>query len=133
MKILVVDDNPVNQKLMVAMLSDHGACNVAVDGREAVEMFEHALREKDGYNLICLDIMIPEMDGQEVLRRIRDAEERASLESSERSKVMMVSSLDDSENIMEAFTKGHCDAYIMKPVSREKLHYHLQEIGLITG
>ncbi len=133
MKILVVDDNLVNQKLMVTMLSEHGVCDVAADGRKAIEMFDKALREKDGYDLICLDIMIPEMDGQEVLSRIRDAEEKMGIKAVERSKVMMVSSLDDSVNIMEAFTKGHCDAYIIKPVHKDKLNYHLQEIGMISS
>ncbi len=132
MKILVVDDNPVNQKLMVSMLSGFGVCSVAGNGTAAVEMFTRGLHEKDGFTLVCLDIMIPEMDGQEVLQCIRDAEKNKKIAAEKRSKVMMVSSLDDSENIMKAFTKGHCDAYIMKPVHLEKLKYHLREIGLIS-
>ncbi len=132
MKILVVDDNPVNRKLMEKILSDHGRCSVAADGLEAVEMFTRALKANERYNLVCLDIMIPKLDGQEVLRQLRDAEHGACLEASKRSKVMMVSSLDDSENIMQAFTKGHCDAYMIKPVSREKVEYHLQEMNLIV-
>ncbi len=117
---------------MEEILSDHGSCSVAVDGLEAVEMFTQALRENERFNLVCLDIMIPKLDGQEVLRQVRDAERGSGLDESERSKVMMVSSLDDSENIMKAFTKGHCDAYIMKPVSRAKMQYHLQEMNLIV-
>ncbi len=132
MKILVVDDNPVNRKLMEQILSDHGECSAAADGLEAVEMFTQALKVNERDNLVCLDIMIPKLDGQEVLRQLRAAEREAELEEPERSKVMMVSSLDDSENIMQAFTKGHCDAYIMKPISRAKMQYHLQEMNLIV-
>ena len=127
MKILVVDDNPVNQKLLTEMLGQFGCCDTAMDGVTAVEMFQKSIKEKSVYTLVCLDIMIPGLDGQQVLQKIRELEE----EGSWKSKVIMCTSLDDSENIMEAFTKGQCDAYITKPVSREKLEYHLQQVGLI--
>ncbi len=131
MNILIVDDNPVTQKLMVEMLSRYGNCQVAADGESAVAMFIRGLEEGNSFELVCLDIMIPKLDGQQVLQRIRDAEKEKEVLEACFSKIMMVTSLDDSENIMQAFTKGHCDAYVMKPVNRAKLGYHLRDMKLV--
>ncbi len=131
MKILVVDDNPVNRKLMVEFLDAFGTCTAVAGGLDAVEKFEESMSGAKGYDLVCLDIMIPDVDGHEVLLKIRQIEDNAGIDVKERSKVIMVTSLDDSENIMQAFTKGQCDGYITKPVTREKLHYHLVEMNLV--
>lgn len=128
MKILVVDDNPLNQKLMKEMLEEYGICDVAHDGHTALGLFKKSLQEGTGYDLVCLDIQIPGMDGQQVLQQMRALQAQEMVHT--KTKVIMCTSLDDSENIMEAFTKGNCDAYLTKPVSREKLHYHLQKINL---
>jgi two-component system, chemotaxis family, chemotaxis protein CheY len=128
MRILVVDDNPLSRKLMHEMLEQYGDCETAEDGLTAVQLFRDHLQSTSGFELVCLDIMIPGLNGQQVLKQIRELEDEKNLKK--KAKVIMCTSLDDSDNIMEAFTRGQCDAYITKPISREKLHYHLQEIGL---
>ncbi len=70
MKCLIVEDDFTARKLLLACLSKHAECDVAVNGKEAIQAFYTAIKEKP-YDLLCLDIYMPEMDGQEALRVIR--------------------------------------------------------------
>jgi two-component system, chemotaxis family, chemotaxis protein CheY len=63
MRCLIVEDDFVGRKLMQKYLSDYGECDVAVDGEEAVEAFRQAVENETPYDLICLDIMMPNMNG----------------------------------------------------------------------
>jgi two-component system chemotaxis response regulator CheY len=71
MRILIVEDDFGSRRLMQKLVSDYGQCDVVVDGEEAVEAFRLAWEENSPYDVIFLDIMLPKMDGQEALRRIR--------------------------------------------------------------
>jgi len=112
------------------MLSPYGICDSAVNGREALEAVEFAYENNEPYDLICLDIMMPEMDGQEALVRIRDMEESRGIHGLARSRVIMTTCLDDAQNILRAFSHGQCEAYLTKPVLPEKLSSQLRELGL---
>lgn len=130
MKILIAEDEFISRTLLTEMLSDYGVCHVAANGREAIEAVESSINE-ERYDLVCLDIMMPEMDGQEVLSKIRSLEEKQGLTGDDTIKVIMTTALDDSTNIMQAFTKGHCEAYLTKPINKEQLVEHLKELNLI--
>ncbi len=65
MRILVVEDDFISRRLLCRFLERFGECDVAINGNEAVNAVEHALQAGAHYDLICLDIMMPEMDGQE--------------------------------------------------------------------
>jgi len=69
LKILIVEDDFVTRHLEASLLSEFGICEIVVDGKEAVSSFESRMIENDPYNLIILDIMVPFMDGHEVLNR----------------------------------------------------------------
>ena len=84
----------MSRRLLQAILAPHGACHVAVGGREALEAFKMALKDKQPYNLICLDIMMPEMDGQEVLKEIRRTEDELGISGCDRAKIIMTTALD---------------------------------------
>ena len=75
MKSLIVEDDFTSRLLLQEYLKVYGIPHIAVNGREAVEAVRLALEARDHYNLICLDIMMPEMDGQQALREIRALEE----------------------------------------------------------
>ncbi|HTS25636.1 MAG TPA: response regulator [Bryobacteraceae bacterium] len=130
MKSLVVDDDFANRLLLNTFLGRYGECHIAVNGREAVEAFRNALNMGKRYDLICLDIMMPEMDGQTALHEIRELEANAGFFANP-VKVFMTTALDDDENVVEAF-QGLCDAYLLKPIKPPRLLEELKAFGLVS-
>lgn len=131
MKILIVEDDFTSRLLLQKILSSYGECHIAVNGKEAMDAFGLALSEGHPYHLICLDIMMPEMDGMEVLSTIRSMEEENGVNSSAGVKIIMTTALGDPKNVVGAF-KSLCDAYLVKPVNKSKLLDYLRSFGLIT-
>jgi two-component system, chemotaxis family, chemotaxis protein CheY len=130
MKTLIVEDDFTSRLLLQSILQPYGICHVSVNGREALEAFRIALETEDPYQLICLDIMMPEMDGQTALKEMREMEEAVGIYASDGVKIIMTTALDDKKNIMSAF-KQQCDAYLVKPIEREKLVEHLRNLSLV--
>ena len=131
MKILIVDDDFMIRRILKDILSPFGDCDVVTDGSEALQAFRLAWEENAPYDLICMDIMMPDMDGQQSLREIRALEEKLEIEQTDEVKVVMVSALDDPKNVVQAFSKGGATSYIVKPIEKEKLLSEIRRLGLI--
>jgi len=129
MNILVVEDDFISRRLLCRYLEPFGDCDVAINGTEAVDAVESALGANAHYDLICLDIMMPGMSGQEALSKIRDREEKCGLSVGMGAKVVMTTSLEDHENIRQAF-KASADGYVVKPIEKKKFLATLEEMGL---
>ncbi|MEI6666958.1 MAG: response regulator [Acidobacteriota bacterium] len=130
MKTLIVEDDFTCRLLLQEILKKYGPAHVAINGREAVEAVAKSLAEAEPYNLITMDVMMPEMDGQEALKEIRRLENEKDVAAVHGAKVIMTTTLDDSGNILGAF-KSECDAYLIKPVDKEKLLGYLRGFGFI--
>lgn len=131
MKILIVEDEYISRVLLFEILSVFGTCHMATDGKEAITILQRSFDTGECFDLVCLDIMLPEMDGQEVLRRLRIMENKMSCHGMKAVRVIMTTALDDSKNIMQAFTDGRCEAYLTKPIDKEKLYQHLRDLRLV--
>jgi len=132
LKILIVEDDFVSRSVLIEHLSSFGICDTAVNGHEAVTAFTKALEQKLPYDLICLDIMMPGMDGQETLREVRRIEENHGIVGLDGVKVIMTTALDDFQNIMMAF-RSQCESYLVKPIEKAKLLNQLRGLSLIEG
>jgi len=133
MKILIVEDDFTSRKLLQIHLSAYGDCFIAVNGHEAIEAVKESILNNEPYDLICLDIMMPEMNGHQALKMIRRLEEQAGIKAGYDAKVIMTTSMSDSKDIIGAFNEG-CESYIAKPVRKEKLVAEMEKLGLIrTG
>lgn len=130
MKALIVEDDFLSRMLLQSLLKPYVVSDVAVNGKEAVEAVRISLENKEPYNLICMDIMMPEMDGQEALKHIRDLEKAAGILPTDGVKVIMITALDDKKNIMTAF-REQCDTYLVKPLDKTKLVATLETLKLI--
>ena len=133
MNILIVDDLLHNCKLLSNILKPYGHCDTADSGQQAVDLFESALEEGTPYDLVLLDIMMPEMDGQEVLKHMRRIEKEYGIEPREETIIIMVTAVDAKTEVEEAFERGGCTDYLNKPVSSGKLLVKLSEHGLIPS
>lgn len=129
MHILVVEDDFISRRLLCRYLEPFGECDVAVNGEEAVAAVKQAVEKGAQYDLICLDIMMPGMDGQETLKEIRGCEEKYGIVIGEGSKVIMTTSLQDHKSIRRAF-KSSADGYVVKPVEKKKFLATLSEVGI---
>jgi len=131
MKSLVVEDEFVARSLMTNMLNLFGPCHAASSGAEALEAVELALSTGSPYQLICLDILMPPGDdGMETLKKIRAIEQSKGVMGKERAKVIMTTGVDDSKQIVKSFFSGECDAYLVKPITPEKLSKELKKLDL---
>ncbi len=131
MRVLVVEDDFISRKLLTTLLGHYGECDIAVDGNEAVDAFRMALDEGKPYDLICMDIMMPNLDGQAALKEIRALETEKAIPAAEEVKVVMTTALDDPKNVMESLYKGGAAAYIVKPIDKKKLIDEVRKLGLL--
>lgn len=130
MRILLAEDDFVTRKFMMNFLSKYGECDVTVDGMEAVDAFMMALEEGNPYDLVCLDIMMPVMDGYQALKAIRDIEVEKGIPTNKRVKIVMMTALNEERNVKKAFEMG-CTVYCAKPVDVDRLKGVLQKLSLI--
>ncbi len=131
LRILIVEDDFMVRQVVRDILDDYGVCDMAVNGEEALQAFRVAWRKKLPYDLICLDIMMPVMDGNEALAEIREVEKTIGVVGSDEVKVIMITALDDAKTVVKAYSKGGATSYIVKPIEKDRLINEIREIGLI--
>ncbi len=129
MRNLVVEDDFGSRRLMQKLLAEYGECDVVVDGEEAVQAFRIAWEEGVPYDVIFMDIMMPKMDGQEALKKIREMEHSIGIKPVDEVKIIMTTVLEDPKNVVEAFNKGGATSYLVKPVDKEKIRAELRKLG----
>jgi|SRR6056297_2426099 len=130
MKILIAEDDIIGRKLLEKFLQDFGKCHVAVDGIEALEKFISSYEENNPYDLMCLDIMMPKLDGIKVLKSARDYEYKNSINNNARAKIIMTTALNDKKTVEQSYEYG-CDGYAWKPIDLDKFEDLLVKLNLI--
>jgi two-component system chemotaxis response regulator CheY len=130
MRILIAEDDLASRKYILKILETYGQCDFTVNGIETLDAFLLALDEKEPYDLICLDIMMPKADGMKVLKTIRQIEKQNGIEDLKRVKIVMTTALNDTETINNSYDFG-CEAFATKPIDAEKLIKVIRKLGLI--
>ncbi|MFW5800424.1 MAG: response regulator [Spirochaeta sp.] len=131
MRFLIVEDDLGSRRLLEAIARRYGECNVAVNGREAVEAFSLGWQEHKPYDVIFLDIMMPEVDGLEALAQIRAKEREIGLSPGKEVKVIMTTALEDPKTVIKAYYDGEAAGYLVKPIQPEKVADELKALGLL--
>lgn len=131
MRILIVEDELASRKFLKHVMTSYGECDAVEDGAAALQAFTEALESGNRYDLICLDIMMPEMDGQDALKEIRVIEKEFGVTPQLETKVMMTTALGDPANVMEAYYKGGASIYLTKPLDVEKIREAMIELGFL--
>jgi two-component system chemotaxis response regulator CheY len=130
MRILIAEDDYVSRKFLFKLLSQYGECDVTVDGMEAIEVFLMSLEDEKYYDLVCLDIMMPEVDGIKVLKTIRKFELERNVPKEKHTKIIMTTALNQTDEVLEAFDSGS-EGYAVKPIDTDKLLEVLTKMGII--
>ncbi len=128
MRILIVEDDEVSSKFLFDFLSEYGECDAVVDGLEAIEAIMISLIDRKMYDLICLDIMLPKVDGVATLKAIKDLEKKKKFAVKKNAKVIIITALYDEKYVEKSFEIG-CDGFISKPISLNLLAEELKKLG----
>ena len=133
MRALVVEDVAIIRKILVHYLEPFGPVEMASDGMEALGKFCLAHAENKSYNLILLDIMLPKINGIQLLTKIRELEDEILVTDKRYEfdpvKILMVSSLSDEKALSTAIEKG-CNGYITKPFDKDKIINEVEKTGI---
>lgn len=120
MRILIAEDDLSSRKFLHRFMAAYGECDITIDGMEALDAFLIALDEEEYYDLVCLDIMMPKVDGVKVLKVIRDIEKQKNIPREKKAKVIMTTALNDVDLVKSLFDYG-CEGYATKPIDIKKL------------
>lgn len=132
MKILVVDDELVSRKKLQKIVGGLGECEAVESGAAAIAAFKEARGSGTPFDLITLDINMPEMDGIQVLYRIREIEKEKTIPRGKGVKIIIVTSHADKNTIVTCMQAG-CDDFIVKPFDREMVIGKLEKCVGISG
>lgn len=130
MKILIVEDDLTSRKFLYKFMADYGECDITIDGIEALDAYLLALDEETPYDLICLDIMMPKVDGVKVLKTIREIEKQRKIDENKKVKIIMTTALTDVDLVKNSFDSG-CEAYATKPIDTKKLRNVMEKLNII--
>lgn len=128
MRILIAEDDDTCSMILASMLKPYGAAVVVEDGEALIRTFITELVKKQPFDLICLDIKMPGLDGQASLRCIRAIEQGFGLIGGSGVKIPMTTGLNEPESILAAF-RSQCEGYLVKPIDRAKLIAQLTSLG----
>ncbi|MDR3580053.1 MAG: response regulator [Oryzomonas sp.] len=129
-KCLIVDDDLLGRELISQYLQSVPVVDTAVDGQDAVEKFRTAMEAGDPYELILLDIVMPDMDGIAAGKEIRKLERELALTADEQVKIIMLTALNTPHNVMQSMLSAQSSAYLIKPVEPEKVRKTIGKLGL---
>ena len=129
MKILVVDDEMVSRTKLKLIMENFGRCEAVDNGKDALAMFQKGHAQGSPFDLIMLDIDMPQMDGVEVLSAMIEAEIELNVSKSHKAKILMVTSYTDKDRVVSCIQSG-CDDYIAKPFDLQVIGKKLARLGV---
>lgn len=131
MKCLIVEDNEFMREGLKLFLTGHADVEMAADGREGVDFFCKAMAEGSAFELVLLDVVMPEMDGQQALKLMRQAEKESGRGPGQKAVIIMTTALNSAEQMEQALWEGDCTDYLVKPIVRADLLAMLRRHKLI--
>ncbi|SDB03074.1 two-component system, chemotaxis family, response regulator CheY [Desulfonatronum thiosulfatophilum] len=132
MKILVVDDELVSRKKMQVIMENFGECMAVESGPMGLDAFADAISKGKPYDLVTLDVAMPDMDGTEVLFFIRELEKEHGIRRKKGVKAIMVTALADKNTVITSIQAG-CDAYVVKPFDKYTILEKMKQLQLLNA
>jgi len=130
MRILIVDDNYISRSSLRDLMKTYGECDAVSSGALGIEMFEIAHKEGAPYDLITMDIEMPDMRGQETVAKMRELEKEKSIKADQEVKIIMVTASYDMKNVAKSYGEG-CTEFCKKPATKESIERALKAVGVL--
>jgi len=130
-KFLFVDDDESILLFLNSVLSAYAQRQDALNGEEAIQAFGRAMDEGEPFTAVFMDILMPGMDGNQVVRELRRIEREKGAPGQAKFKLIMITICTDTKNVSDSFFYGLADAYIPKPLRPETLVRELRKLDLI--
>lgn len=130
LKCLVVDDDEVGRALISRYLEGVAECTLATDGKEALKEFTSAHENGAPFDLIILDIVMPNMDGHAAGKEIRRIEKEKGIPLAQQVKIVVLTALNTPQDVMNSFMSSQPAAHLIKPIEPAKLKETLGKLGL---
>jgi len=128
MEILIAEDDRITQELLMSILKSYGTCTLVDNGSKVIDRFKQKLETGQNYDLVCLDIMMPNIDGISALKELRYLEKSYKVETE--AKILMITALDNQSLVFESYMGG-ATGYIVKPIIKQAVDEELSKFGLI--
>ncbi|MBI9110610.1 response regulator [Maridesulfovibrio ferrireducens] len=131
MRFLIIDDDETVHMYLTQLLSPYARCEAVFNGTEALDIFKKAVEDNDPFDTVFMDILMPEMDGHAATKKLRDFEVQLGIEGPDEFKLVMITCLNDTKNVSQAFFKGYASCYIVKPFSKVRVLNELRENNIL--
>jgi two-component system chemotaxis response regulator CheY len=128
---LIVEDEELSRSILHDYLSDFASCDTAENGSQGFEFFKKAIVDGKPYDLVCTDLVMPLMDGYDLIRNIREYENGHAVQSHVRTNIFVISMSNSSVDMSHAILECDSDDYIVKPFHRDQLKSQLEKYNLI--
>ena len=127
LKTLIIDDQPEAIKLLGAMLADHCEITFTTSGVDGIERFKKEMMAGSPFDIVLLDVIMPEISGVEVLKRMREFEAlhhhdiQLYVNGGTWSRIIMQTASENLHDFFSSYLQGKCHGYITKPYSKEEI------------
>jgi len=134
LKILIAEDDFTSRTILTQFLSEYGDCHIAKDGLEAIQAvtLAYGLNPPQPYDLICMDIMMPNIDGAVAAKTIREIERSKGVAGPEcEAAIVFTSAVSDPATIIKACYECGANYYFVKPLDFKQMKRQLKKLNLI--
>ena len=119
-RVLIVDDDHTFQFVLKKLLMEYVECDSANDGMEAIKLFNRSMREHRPYDLICLDILMPNLSGLDTRKIIRRIEKDLGVDHLDQVKIMFISIINEDMALINDLHYGY-ESFLQKPIDQHGL------------
>ncbi len=129
-RVLIVDDSTSIRESFASILSPLADCETAANGQEAVDLVKRTINKGESFDLVLMDIIMPEKDGLTAVKEIRRFEEMRGVAETERLTIVIVTTIKEPSRILTAQYDCGADAYITKPFTKKTVLQTLRGNGI---
>jgi two-component system chemotaxis response regulator CheY len=135
LKILITEDDFVSRTILMQFLSEFGNCHIAKDGLEAIQAFTQAYEPNppQPYDLICMDMLMPNIDGAVAAKTIRGIERSKGVAGPEfETAIIFISAVSDPATIIKVCYECGANYYFVKPLDFNQMKRQMRKLQLIA-